>query len=210
MGKIGNVTSKSRLGKDVFAFCHENGHWKKDSPKLKKKDKDKSISYLCVIERRGDFSDYEFCLIGHQTIDGFDEWILDMSCTYHMYPLKEWFFNFEEVDSGTIYMGSGDVTYITGISSIQLRNHDGSTRVLIDVRYVPNLKKNLISLRPLESKGLVVIIRDRVLKVISGALLVMKAMRGNNLYYYDGSIVTRVRPGFLIGMKIKKLLVWGM
>ena len=57
---------------------------------------------------------------------------------------------------------------------IQSRNHDGSTRVLTYVHYVPKLKKNLISLGALESKGLVMIIRDGVLKVISSALMVMK------------------------------------
>ena len=31
----------------------------------------------CVIECGGDYSDYKFCLVGHQTIVGFDEWILD-------------------------------------------------------------------------------------------------------------------------------------
>ena len=55
-------------------------------------------------------------------------------------------------------MGSGDVSYIIGMGSILLRNHDGSIRVLTDVWYVLKLKKNLISLRALESKGLVVII----------------------------------------------------
>ena len=55
-------------------------------------------------------------------------------------------------------MGSGDVSYITEMSSIRLRNHDASIRVLIDVRYVSNLKKNLISLGALEFKGLVMII----------------------------------------------------
>ena len=44
MGKKGKVTSKSRLGKDECAFCHEEGHWKKDCPKLKKKDNGKSMS----------------------------------------------------------------------------------------------------------------------------------------------------------------------
>ena len=87
-----------------------------------------------------------FCLIGHQTIAGFDEWILDLCCTYHMCPYKEWFFNFEEVDGGSIYMGSGVVIYITRMGLIRLRNHDGSTRVMIDVWYDPKLKKNLISL----------------------------------------------------------------
>ena len=47
----GKVTSKGRLGKDKCAFCHEEGHWKKDCPKLKKKDKGKSMSDVCVIER---------------------------------------------------------------------------------------------------------------------------------------------------------------
>ena len=109
-----------------------------------------------------------------------------------MCPHKEWFFKFEEVDGGVVYMGSGDVNYITMMSSIWLRNHDGSIRVLKDVFYVPKLEKNLISLGVVESKGLVVIIRDGDLNVISNALLVMKGSRRNNLYYYNGSIVIGV------------------
>ena len=35
-----------------------------------------------------------------------------------MCPHKEyWFFKFEEVDGGVVYMGSGDVSYITGMVS---------------------------------------------------------------------------------------------
>ena len=94
---------------------------------------------------------------------------------------KEWFFKFEEVDGRVFYMGSGDVSYITRMGSIQLWNLDGSVRVLTDVRYVPKLKKNLISLGALESKGLVVIIRGEVLNVISNALFFMKDTRRNNL-----------------------------
>ena len=40
---MGKVRSKSRLGKDECALCHEKGNWKKDCPKLKKKDKGKAI-----------------------------------------------------------------------------------------------------------------------------------------------------------------------
>ena len=105
---------------------------------------------------------------------------------------KEWFFNFEEVDGGAVYMGSGDVSYITRMSLIRLRNRDGSTRVMTDVRYVPKLKKNLISLGTLESKGLVMIIRDGVLKFILGAFLVMKGTKRNNLYCYKGSTMIGV------------------
>ena len=44
----------------------------------------------------------------------------------------------------------------------------------------------------LESKCFVMIIRDGVLKVISRALMVMKGIRRNNLYYYNGNTVTGV------------------
>ena len=190
--KRGNVTSKSRVRKYECAFCHEERHWKKICPKLKKKDKGKSMSNACVIERGGDSSDYEFCMVGHQTITGFDEWILDSGFTYHMCPHKEWFFKFEEVNGGVVYMGSGDVSYITKMGSIRLRNHDESIRVLTDVRYIPKLKKNFISLGALESKGLIMIIRDGVLNVISDALLVMKCTIRNNLYYYNDSTMIGV------------------
>ncbi|KAG6407711.1 hypothetical protein SASPL_130708 [Salvia splendens] len=101
----------------------------------------------------------------------------------------EWFFDFEELNGGLVYMGNDSPCKTTGIGSIKLRNQDGSTRILKDVRYVPQLKKNLISLGALESKGLVVIMRDGILKATSGALVMLKGVRKNNLYYYQGSTV---------------------
>ena len=106
---------------------------------------------------------------------------MDLGYTYHICTHKEWFFKFEEVDGGVVYMGSGDASYITWMGSIRLRNHDGSIRVLTNVRYVPKLKKNILSLGALETKDLGVIIRDGVLNVISNALLVMKGIIRNNL-----------------------------
>ena len=53
-----------------------------------------------------------------------------------MCPHKEWFFKFEEVDDGVVYMGSSDVSYITRMDSIWLMNHHESIRVLTYVRYL--------------------------------------------------------------------------
>ncbi|KAG8499730.1 hypothetical protein CXB51_006318 [Gossypium anomalum] len=76
-----------------------------------------------------------------------------------------------------------------GVGTIQLKNHDGSIQVLTYVCYVPSLKKNLISLRVLESKGLTITLRDGLLNVVAGVLTVMKGTRRNNLYYLNGSTV---------------------
>ncbi|KAG6389166.1 hypothetical protein SASPL_150625 [Salvia splendens] len=106
-----------------------------------------------------------------------------------MCPIRERFFYFEELNGGLVYMGNDSPCKTAGIGSIKLRNQDGSTRILKDVRYVPQLKKNLISLGALESKGLVVMMRDGILKATSGALVMLKGVRKNNLYYYQGSTV---------------------
>ena len=68
-----------------------------------------------------------------------------------------------------------------------MKNHDGSTRVLTDVRYIPKLEKNLIYLGTLESKGFTIILQNEILKVVSEAFVVMKGIRRNNMYLYQDS-----------------------
>ena len=146
--------SKGRaVAKDECSFCNEKGHWKKDCPKLKKKGKTPQDSNVaeCNSEAESDFS----LSMTSSTLYA-DEWIMDSGCSYHMCPIREWFFEFQKLDEGVVYMGNDNTCKIAGIGSIKLRSHDGSTRILRDVRYVPKLKKNLISLGSLESKGLVV------------------------------------------------------
>ena len=116
-----------------------------------------------------------------------DEWLCDSACSFHMCFRKEWFFNFTKLDGGVVYLTDNQPCKIAGIGSISLKNHDGSTRVLIDVRYIPKHEKNLISLGTLESKGFTIIMQNEILKVVSEALVVMKGIRRNNLYLYQGS-----------------------
>ena len=58
------------------------------------------------------------------------------------------------------------------------------------MRYVPQLKRNLISVGALESLGLMVSIKEGVLRMTKGSMVVLKADRRNNLYYLKGSTVT--------------------
>ena len=52
-----------------------------------------------------------------------------------MCPIRKWFFEFQELDGGVVYMGNDNPCKTAGIGSIKLRNHDGSTKILRDVRY---------------------------------------------------------------------------
>ncbi|BBN69538.1 hypothetical protein Prudu_1005S000200 [Prunus dulcis] len=189
-GKRGKSRSKSRgkfPAKDECAFCRQKGHWKKDCPKLKNKEKEKAGSEANVA-KSGD-EDFEFALASSSADGHSTEWILDSGCTYHMCPIREWFSSFEELDGGVVLMGNNNACKTQGIGKICLKMHDGTVRELSDVRYVPDMKKNLISLGALESKGLKITMEGGVLKAVHGALVVMKGTRRNNLYFLQGSTV---------------------
>jgi hypothetical protein len=64
--------------------------------------------------------------------------------------------------------------------------YDGTVRMLTDVRHVPELRKNLISLGVLDSGGYKCTVQGGVLKVSKGILVVMKAKRIENLYQLEG------------------------
>ena len=62
-------------------------------------------------------------------------------------------------------------------------------RDLIEVRYVPQVKKNLIYVGALEVLGHAVSVKDGVLKMTRGSMVVLKGVQRNNLYYLMGSMV---------------------
>ena len=120
-------------------------------------------------------------------------WILDSGCCYHMCPHKEWFSNFREIEGPIVYTATDSPCSIKGIGSIHLKDRDGTIRILSDVRYVPNLTRNLISTGILATQGFHITQVNGVMKITSGARVVMKAVqRSNNLYYYQCGIVTGV------------------
>ncbi|KAE8684184.1 Flotillin-like protein 1 [Hibiscus syriacus] len=82
-----------------------------------------------------------------------------------------------------------------GIGSIRLRNQDGSIRTLTGVHYVPDLMRNLIFVGTLESKGLEVKAKDGIIRIISGALVIMKGIRKRNnvCYFLDQRLMKGAR-----------------
>ena len=107
-----------------------------------------------------------------------------------MCPNRGYFSSFKELDGEAVFMVIDNACKTMGICTIQLKNHDGSIQVLTDVHYVPSLKKKLISLRVLESKELIITLRDGLLNVVAGALKVMKDIKRNNLYdFYRNTVI---------------------
>ena len=87
-------------------------------------------------------------------------------------------------------MGDDHPCNIKGMGTVRIKMDDGIVRELKEVRYVPQLKRNLISVGALEALGLVISVRDGVLRMIKGSMVVLKGVRRDNLYYLKGSTVT--------------------
>ena len=63
---------------------------------------------------------------------------------------------------------------MVGIGTIRIKIFDSMVRDLTDVRYVRQMKKNIISVGAIKSKGLKVTLEDRILKVTKESMVVMK------------------------------------
>jgi len=103
---------------------------------------------------------------------------------------RDWFTAYEPVYDGLVLMGNNAQCKVVGEGTIKIKTHDGIVRTLTGVRYVPELKQNLISLCTLESHGCRYSAEGEVLKVSKGALVLLKTIRCDSLYVLQGSTVT--------------------
>ena len=81
------------------------------------------------------------------------EWMFGTGATFHVCPRRDWFARYEKLDGGVVVMGNDESCSTVGIGTIKIKMHDGVVRELNEVRHVPTLTKNLISLGTLEAKG---------------------------------------------------------
>ncbi|KAK3002885.1 hypothetical protein RJ639_019249 [Escallonia herrerae] len=81
------------------------------------------------------------------------------------------------------------VCEVMGICTIKIKMFDGIVRTLCDVRYIPDLKKNLISLGTLDSIDCSISIKGGVMKVSKGAMVIMKGQKTGNFYKLMGNTI---------------------
>ena len=89
-------------------------------------------------------------------------------------------------------LGDNHPCKVAGIGIVRVRMFDGIVKTMTNVKHIPELEKNLVSLGYLESSGYSFSnrARSRVLNISNGAMVVMRGRRlDNNLYHMEGSVV---------------------
>nr|GEW39163.1 retrovirus-related Pol polyprotein from transposon TNT 1-94 [Tanacetum cinerariifolium] len=110
--------------------------------------------------------------------------------SYHMTPRLDLFFDFMECDRGKVLLGDNKECKIRGIGKVRLQLKDGSSFVLHNVKYISELKRNLISLETLEKEGYIIKLQSGKIKLINGSRVLLSGTRRDNcVYSLDGHAV---------------------
>lgn len=84
---------------------------------------------------------------------------------------------------------------------------DGIVRVLKEVRYVPNLTRNLISLRVSDDYRYVKKIENGTMKICKGSMVVIKGSKRDGLYHLIGKTLTR-KTVVATAPEDKNIILW--
>ncbi|GJU34519.1 retrovirus-related pol polyprotein from transposon TNT 1-94 [Tanacetum coccineum] len=146
--------SRGGTGKLKCFICHSEGHLKRDCPMKKscrfvkkgKRDQDSDSS-----DDEGNAYFGEALVVVRN--DEMTKMVIDSGGSYHMTHRRDFLYDFKGFDGGSIQLGDNRTCTIKGTWNVKIRLHDGSSFILEDVRYVPGLRRSLISLGTLEKEG---------------------------------------------------------
>ena len=117
------------------------------------------------------------------------EWILDSRASCQVCPNWSSFTTYRDYGGESVFVGDDYAYKVVGIDTVHIRMFNGIELVLEDMKHVPKMKMNVISLSALEAKGCMFIDRDRCCEVMKGTLVYMKARGCGHLYMLIGSTI---------------------
>ena len=91
------------------------------------------------------------CMVSSMVRSG---WFLDSGSYFHMTDDKSLFSTLEAKDLQIlIVMGNNEKYSVSGVGTVIFQREHGAHLTLTDVKYVPGLKRNLVSIAMLEDRG---------------------------------------------------------
>ncbi|KAK2970107.1 hypothetical protein RJ640_018427 [Escallonia rubra] len=176
--------SKSKGRTIVCWNCNKEGHKKNDciEPKNKKgargrQGDDEGANMVSSNERTYD----DLCLSA--TVDDNSKvWYVDSGASIHCTPHRDCFSDYVHGDYGHVTVGNGHRCSIVGKGKVKIKLSNGGTLILNDVRHIPELQKNLISVSGLDREGYFVAFGEKQWKVTKGSMVVARGERVGTLY----------------------------
>ncbi|KAK1372716.1 hypothetical protein POM88_028909 [Heracleum sosnowskyi] len=103
---------------------------------------------------------------------------------------------------GNVIVGNDEKMKVQEVGTVCLKLQDGTIKKALNVRYVPDASKNVLSLSVLASRGYRFVGRGRSCKVYKGRNLILQEMMyKKNIYCLDGEATTmKTEKGEILGI----------
>ena len=75
-----------------------------------------------------------------------DYWVVDSGDLYHATPHRKFFHDYVQGDFGHVILGDDEPCKIVGMGKVHINLNNGIEWLLRDVRHIPAMKRNLISI----------------------------------------------------------------
>ncbi|CAL1361567.1 unnamed protein product [Linum trigynum] len=186
---------KSRGKSNKFAniqchHCKEKGHIRRFCPKFRnerKKGKRDENS-----DDDGANSVDEFNIVYEEDVVNLTtqetSWVVDSGATIHVTSKREFFSSYTPGDFGVVRMGNGNLSKVIGKGEVCLETMNGTKLLLKDVRHVPEMRLNLISVDKLDEEGYCNTFHNGQWKLTRGSLVLAKGKKLSKLYVTEAKI----------------------
>ncbi|GFS37219.1 hypothetical protein Acr_00g0050720 [Actinidia rufa] len=131
--------------------------------------------------------DDEFDVLLAASDNGKSDWVLDSGSAYHLCRDREVFSTYAACE-GRIWMANNTSSRVVGRGSVRFRMANGRSVTLTEVRHVPNLRKNLISIGMLDSKGCSFDASRGILRVSKGNKEMLWGKKTGGLHRLEGNV----------------------
>ncbi|CAN1310245.1 Retrovirus-related Pol polyprotein from transposon TNT 1-94 [Linum perenne] len=122
-------------------------------------------------------------------VEGKAEWIIDSGATKHFCADKNMFADFDAVTTGeVVYMGNASSAQVMGKGKINLKLTSGKSLSLMNVLFVPSLRRNLISASLLIKAGMKLVLEAGKLVITKNEIFVGKGYMSGGLFVIETSI----------------------
>lgn len=172
--KYNKKKDKLKKNKDECFKCGEKGHFKINCPKNKKKtgDSEAASTFVCAMEVN--------------VADSSDSWIADSGASFHIVKDREAFWKLDKSRGGEmVYLADNHRVKSRGIGQVKIEsyvNGKWALHLVEDVRWVPEIKKNLFAFNAAARRGNEIVTTANQVKVLNKGKVVAIGTWDGSLY----------------------------
>ncbi|KAL6521185.1 hypothetical protein OROGR_017754 [Orobanche gracilis] len=183
--------SKGRYAHIECFHCGKKGHTKKYCRLLKKENRKEGENTPKKENGKGEKAEINtateefFVCCDFDTVNfSKDEssWVVDSGATCHVTSSRDFYSSYTSGNYGIVKMGNQGLSKIVGVGDVCLKFDTGVELVLRNVKHVPDMRLNFISVGLLDDDGYFSGLGNGVWKLTRGSLIVSREKKEEKLY----------------------------